>query len=230
MGLTLEVGILADLKGNDADGFEVHSAALERLSAHLVSLGLPPHVEPTDVAVWSAEMIGYTGLQNVRRIAAYLDCDQPLPAPSQRDAAKDPYLEGYYAELEGKLSNALKRLVGSAPQYRRQFDHLIEHGDAEGYYLPIDFPKVLYLSKELRVPGGMVGSVPRLAAELDRIARVLEIPDALAADSEELWQASDSPPADGPLWKRYGRESFGCVVLREGCRRAMAANAALVFT
>jgi hypothetical protein len=230
MGLKLEVGILADLKGRDADGFEAHSAALERLSAHLVLIGLEAHVEPMDAAVWSAEMIGYTGLYDLRRIAAHLDCDQPLPAPSAREAAKDQFLEGYYAELKGKLSNALKRLVGSAPQFRRQFDHLIEHGDAEGYYLPIDFSNVLYLAPELRIPGGMVGSVPRLSAELDRIARALEIPDSLAAESEELWQASDSPPAEGPLWKRYGRESFGCVVLREGCRRAMAANAALVFT
>src|SRR6188768_4061812 len=124
MGLALEVGILAELRDADADRFEYHSAALERLSEQLVSLGLAPHREPTDVAVWSAEMLGYSGLHDVRRIAARLDCDEPLPPPSDRDATKDPFLEGYYAELGGKWSNALKRLVGSVPKYRREFDHL----------------------------------------------------------------------------------------------------------
>jgi hypothetical protein len=89
---------------------------------------------------------------------------------------------------------------------------------------------VLFAHEKLRIPGGIVGSVPRLRDELDRIAKALEIPDSLTLDSEELTQAADSPAKSGELWRRYGRESFGCVALREGCRRAMQANAVLVFT
>jgi hypothetical protein len=53
----------------------------------------------------------------------------------------------------------------------------------------------------------MVGSVPRLLAELERITRRLEIPDQLRADSEQLWEAADAPDPDGELWQRFGRES-----------------------
>jgi hypothetical protein len=76
----------------------------------------------------------------------------------------------------------------------------------------------------------MVGSTPRLLAELERVASALAIPETLTADSEELWAVADGPTAKGELWRLYGRESFGCVVLLEGCRKSMATGAALVFT
>lgn len=94
----------------------------------------------------------------------------------------------------------LARLFGSAPEFRREFDHLIVHSDAQGYYLPIEFDEVLFPPSDLAIPGGMVGSAQRL------------------------------PIPDGETWQRYGRESFGCVALREGCRIAIASGAALAFT
>jgi hypothetical protein len=84
MGLALEVGILADLKEADPEGFEYHAAALARLNRFLESRELPPHCEPDDCEVWSGETIGYSGLHDLRRLAAYLDCDAPLPTPGGR--------------------------------------------------------------------------------------------------------------------------------------------------
>jgi hypothetical protein len=231
MGLSLEVGILADLKANDADGFEFHKAALERLNPFLKSHGLPYHNEPHNCEVWSGQMISYSGLHDVRRIAAYLDAGRPLPPPSDQESSNDPCLEGYFALVERRQLGIFRRLFGAAPAYRREFDHLILHSDAEGYYLPIDFSDVLFPPADLEIPGGgIVGSAPRLLAELDRLALALAIPSRLTADSEELWEAGDAPASDGDLWKRFGRESLGCVTLREGCRRAIAEGAALVFT
>jgi hypothetical protein len=116
------------------------------------------------------------------------------------------------------------------PKFRRGFDHLIVHRDAEGYYLPFDFDEVLFPPGTLEIPGGMIGSASRLLAEIERLAQVLAIPVDTTADSEKLWQVADEPLPEGDLWQRYGRESFGCVMLREACRKAIAAGAALVFT
>jgi hypothetical protein len=73
MGLALAVGVLAELKEVDPEGFEFHAAALERLSRYMKSCNLPLHQEPEDCEVWSGQMIGYSGLHDLRRIAAYLD-------------------------------------------------------------------------------------------------------------------------------------------------------------
>jgi hypothetical protein len=230
MGLDLQVGILADLGEADAEGCEDFAGAFARLRSYLVSLGLSPHEEPRGGDTWSAQMLGYSGLHHVRRIAAYLDCRRPLPKPAAKDDPDDPCLAAYYAATDGRQPGMLKRLFGSAPRFQRRFDHLIDHSDAEGFYLPIDFPRVLLPPDELEIPGSMVGSVPRLLAELEQVAHALEIPESLTAESDELWAAADEPRSTGELWRRYGRETFGCVVLREGCRKSLATGAALVFT
>ncbi len=230
MGLALAVGVLAELKEVDPEGFEFHAAALERLSRYMKSCNLPLHQEPEDCEVWSGQMIGYSGLHDLRRIAAYLDAGAPLPAPATGDSTEDPRIAGYYDSVDGIRPGLLKRLFGPKDTCMRGFDHLIVHGDAEGYYLPTDFHEVLFPPADLEIPGGMVGSSTRLLAELDRIAAALAIPDSLTPDAEELWQAADEPSKGGDLWRQYGRESFGCVTLRHGCRQSIATGAALVFT
>lgn len=37
-------------------------------------------------------------------------------------------------------------------EIERRFDHLIVHSDAEGFYVPIEFPDVLYADEEGRWP------------------------------------------------------------------------------
>lgn len=230
MGLALEVGVLADLKEGDPEGFEYHASALARLNRFLESCELPPHREPEDCEVWSGEMIGYSGLHDLRRLAAHLDAEAPLPAPSRGDGTEDACLAGYYASADARRLGLFQRLFGRKARYRRGFDHLILHGDAEGYYLPIDFPAVLFPPADLEIPGGMIGSAHRLLAELERIALALAIPDSLTPDAEELWEAADDPAEGGDLWQQYGRESFGCVTLRHACRQSITQRAAIVFT
>jgi hypothetical protein len=229
VGLALEVGILADLNKNDAEGFEYHAGAISRLNGFLASCGLPQHSEPTECEVWSGEMLGYSGLHDLRRLAAHFDCQRTLPPPSNGESSEDSTLAAYFAAVEKKRPTLVSRLFRSGPTFRREFDHLIVHSDAEGYYLPHEFEGVLFPPSALQIPGGMVGSVPRLLRELDRLAELLEIPAHLSDGADELWEAADAPSANGDTWKRYGRESFGCVMLREACRRAMSTGAILVF-
>ncbi len=158
-------------------------------------------------------MYGYTGLHCLRRAAAWLESRNELPpTPGDIHAADDPVLRRHY---EG-LSSA-------------RFDHLINHSDAEGYYLPIDFPRVLVPGHELGVLGGMLGSSVRLLAECRKIAEALGIPGDLTETSKELWEAADRQGESDIPWERFGIESFSCVCLMKGCEQSIAHGAALVF-
>lgn len=82
---------------------------------------------------------------------------------------------------------------------------------------------------DTKLPGGMLGSTPRLLAELERLAVELGVPDSLHSQSEELWEAADAQGEGEARWERYGIESYSCVVLREACRKSLESGAAIVF-
>jgi hypothetical protein len=229
MGLSLSVGLLADLKENDAEGYEAFVGYFMEANKLLVAHGLPAHVEPMNAEPWSASLYGYSGLHYLRRLAAHVDSGIGLPSPGGKDSSKDPRLEAYFDNVIGNRSGLLKRLALKHHSFRREFDHLIVHSDAEGFYMPQDFPKVLIPDDKSGIPGAMVGSVPRLLNECDRLARILEIPAHINKDSEELWEAADSQGKGNAVWERYGVESFTCVALRAACRRSLETGAAVVF-
>lgn len=230
MGLALSVGILADLGVNDPEGADYFRETFERLNSHLVMLGMQRHAEPEQCDGWSGEMYGYSGLHYLRRIAAHLDTSGSLPEPGDDSSSSDAVLEDYFADVSKAAPPLIAKLFRKRSQFSRSFDHLILHSDAEGFYLPYDFAQVVFTPERLAIPGGMVGSAPRLCRELDRLAAALEIPERLTSSSEELWEAADSQGSGDAKWQRYGIESFSCVTLREGCRHALQTGAALVFT
>ena len=230
MGLALEVGILADQKKNDAEGFEMFRAQFDDVNKLLAAEGLPRHDEPEDCEIWSGEMIGYSGLHYLRRIAAHIDAGRRLPGPGDGKSSEDELLEAYFGDVTKATPGFLGSLLGKKT-FARQFDHLIVHSDAEGFYLPLEFENVLFSPAGLEIPGGMVGSAPQLLSECERLAKLLEIPADITLLSEELWEASDHSQGEGDtVWEQYGVESFSCVALMEGCRQALKTGAALVFT
>ena len=229
MGLALSVGLLSDLRENDADGYRVVTEYFEAVNKLLSASSLPPHSEPLDVEPWGADMYGYSGLHYLRRLAAYVDSGPGLPPPGDGNSLNDIRLKAYFEAVVGSApAGWLKRLSGR-PRFKRAFDHLILHSDAEGFYLPQDFPQVLFAPEGANIPGGMLGSTQRLLAECDRLARLLEIPEGLTKDSEELWEAADSQGKGDSVWQRYGVESFTCVALQAACRRSLATRAAVAF-
>ena len=60
------------------------------------------------------------------------------------------------------------------------------------------------------------------------MARPATGPD-IDTQNEELWEAADDPPAEGPRWKRFAIESFGCVGLMRACEASMASGASIVY-
>lgn len=230
MGLTLCVGILADLAANDEEGAEVFAGYFAELDRCLAARSLPPHHEPQDGEGWGADMLGYASLHYLRRIAAHLDAGRPLPPPGDRDSAGDPMIAAYGTAVAGGQPGRLARWLGRGPRFARRFDHLLLHSDAEGFYLPADFAEVIVTRGSSDLPGGEVGSVPRLLDECERLAVALEIPDDLDPEDDTLAEATQSQGLGRTTWQRYAYESHACVALREGCRAALRSGAALVFS
>jgi len=228
MGLAVEVGYLADLLANDEEGAESFRQDLGRLNDYLASIGLPPHNEPENCEVCSYDIYGYSGIHYLRRVAAYLDLRGILPPPGGQDASEDKVMEEYYQLAGQQKTGLLGRFFRRAPR-PRTFDHLLLHSDAEGYYLPQEFPSVLFPSESFEIPGGMIGSSWRLRDECERLAAALQLPLGLDPEAEEVWQASASQGQGDLQWQRYGIESFVCLRMYHACERSLERQAAIVF-
>jgi hypothetical protein len=224
LGLSVEVGYLADMLENDEDGAQWFRESMSRLNGFLVSQGLQAHREPEACPVSSYDMCGYHGVHYLRRIAVHLDLRGSLPPPGNDDASEDAVLENYLklAEGPGLLGRFLRR-----PSKPRTFDHLILHSDAEGYYLPQDFASVVSPPASLKIPGGMVGSSYRLREECRRLATALKIDLGEDHDLEANWEAIKAQLEEAN--ERYAVESLICVNLHQACEHSIRHGAAIVF-
>ena len=230
MGLVVEVGFLIDVLQEDpeaADEFREQLAAVNRV---LVANGLPEHHEPEDAEweVLSYDMFGYSGLHYLRRVAAHLATRGSLPLPGDDRAAEDPVLRGYHGRSESKLRRLFKL---RAPDFgtARKFSHLIDHSDAEGFYVPIHFDAVLASTRDTPPAGALLGSSHALVKELEELAAALALPPDLDPESEALWDAADEQGTGDTTWKRYGVVSFTCARLLAAARASIERGAAIVF-
>jgi hypothetical protein len=229
MGLDVCVGILPAVIDSDQEGFEHYQHLFAQVNQALQAEGLPPHHEPIapqpDIP-WFAQMWSYSGLHYLRRIAAYLWADQPLPPPGTyedvRDPMRDPVIDRAYYMLYS-LNHPFAAY------------HLLCHSDSGGFYLPQDFPEVIYADAALGIPGDMIGSAAMLQRECTRIARILEIPPDLDPEDDRVWQAADAQAAETQewrgetLWQHYGIETFTCIRLLRACEIALKSGCAIVF-
>ncbi|NOZ21698.1 MAG: hypothetical protein GXP25_11510 [Planctomycetes bacterium] len=233
MRLAIKVGILADLKSNDSEGYEYYRDQFETINHALATAGLPLHHEPegNPASVWGCDL-PRAAVHGLRRIAAYEAFEYDIPAQGYVEGSRHPVVVDYYREIEGTPLVRLKRLLFRTRRGTLRFQHLMVHSDGEGYYLPLKFEEVIRPDPALRIAGGRVGSSPVLLEECTELADLLEVPEDLAPDSEELWQAVERPDQNegGCRWRRYALESLACVCIMEACRVSIASGAAIVFT
>lgn len=232
MGLALEVGILSDLKLNDDEGYAIYKAEFEKLNRLLLEENLSPHKEPEDIEeeeIFSCEMLGYIGLHHLRRYAAYLALQKPEPKPVNYDDSDDSIIDEYGKLATSQDPEALLELFSKSQTDYLPYQHLILHSDADGFYIPQNFEEVLFSTDDIKVVGGMVGSVHQLYDECTQLADHLEIPMDLDHESEKVFEAAGSPPTEGEKWKRYGIETFHCLRLIRACEASLQNNAAIVF-
>ncbi|MBV8857773.1 MAG: hypothetical protein JOZ02_12630 [Acidobacteria bacterium] len=224
MGLALFVGVPSEIRESDPEYVAYFEQQVEAINGVLESFGLPPHHEPFDVEderTFECEMLGYSGLHYLRRLAAHLALGKELPPPGDDGAASDPVLSDYYRIFDASFARGQ---AAGMP-----FQHLIVHGDAEGYYLPVEFEDVIIPDASLEIAGGMLGSSHALLRECRELAQALELPEDLSVEDERLWLAPDTQGAGETKWERYGVESFTCLRLIRACEASVGTGAAVVF-
>lgn len=209
MGLSITVGILADLAENDPESVEEFEQDFEIINDVLRRHGLAGHQEPTTLPMLD-DRSGVTGLPYsflhrlrryyAHRIASPDEIPPPVAAGEKPDHA--PVLEK----------------IGS-PEH-----HLLWHSDCEGYYVPIDFPKVL---EDRHVAGAGIGSSFRLLKELTLIASPLGIVlhEGKLSDTDACLIAEADEDNGGPYWI----ERLVWLTLYEASRLSIQHRAAIHF-
>ena len=221
MGLAIEVGILADLKTADEEGYEYFVSQFELLNTLLSENGLPRHTEPDDIPVFGCDMYGYSGLHYLRRIAAHLLVRGQVPDPCDDRPNADPIVEECYDEI-GTMQDARSK------EWKR-FDHLLCHSDAEGFYVPIEFDEVLFDFDDLGLAGAQLGSSQKLLSECVALAQKIGMPTEVAPEDGLFHQIIEAQ-GQGDGWHRYGIESYVCIRLIKAAEYSIKHGAAIVFT
>lgn len=212
MGLAVSVGLLADLLQNDPEGAEWLVGSIAVVNRVLEDSGLPVHTEPRElVPVPTRSSIGgfpYSFIHYLRRAYAHGMADpswRATPLPEDSDPSTDAVLE---AETEQFSS------------------HLLCHSDCEGYYVPIDFPEVLF-DESGQLPGGMLGSSQRLMGELIAVAPALCIQLQNGELSDQEASRIDGVSCSG---EGLSREYCSWLALYEAARISIAQKALIAFT
>jgi hypothetical protein len=213
LGLDVKVGVLAG--SNEDENYALYKAEFEILNKVLRAEGVSEHVEPEELAdIFTCDM-SHHAFHCLRRVAAYLALGKPIPPPCSGNATEDPILSlDYWDQLR--------------KDERLKYQHLIDHSDAEGFYVPVDFERPLDTSS-VAADGVLFGSTQRLRAECMDLAHALDMPLAMHYDSEELWMAAEVQ-GQGPLrWQQYAIETFACLRLLAACDASLRTKAAIVF-
>jgi hypothetical protein len=212
MGLSVCVGMLAELLEEDPEGVEWFDASVAAANLLLVDAGLPTHVEPRSLEVdqsrASIDSFPYSFIHYLRRAYAHRAADRTwlaAPLANEVDPCDDPILHA-----EGDMLRS----------------HLLCHSDAEGFYFPIDFAEVLFAGEDSALPGGMLGSSFRLLDELIFVAPALGILlDAGQLSDAEAARVDDLACTGEGLCREY----CSWLALYEAARQSIAFKTAIVF-
>ncbi|ANP45441.1 hypothetical protein ATE48_05680 [Candidatus Viadribacter manganicus] len=237
MGLAISVGMLADLLVNDEEGAEWFEEDIAKLNGVLATAGRSPHKEPRETDSIGIGAYGYTGLHHLRRCAAHLHYVGALPAPLKRDedVTLDERYQTYGAEFESENAGAEPGAFARASS--RQFDHLIMHDDAEGFYVPQDFDRVLIAGDQAY---GWVGSSYALMRECAKLADALQLPADLLANGEgAAFADAIKATAKGGwslfgkgkpiLWREHAIASMLCAKLHAAASHSIRTGSLVVF-
>lgn len=166
-----------------------------------------------------SEQVGpYAVFHHLWRYAAHLEINGTPPSEPGTHPLDDPV---YQIAME-------------KPETR--FDQLLRHSEENGYYYPIDFPKVFQVTPEVSQGGFLkkmfggpkstptpvsFGSAMRLQAELMEMNRFLKVPVREEVPSETY--------ADGIHGDEWGDEKWSWVVLYFMSKKAIQHGQIVVF-
>jgi hypothetical protein len=235
MALSLETGILSDLKSEDVEGYNYFKDQFDKLYEVLKTHEIKSDFkEPEDLdqeEVWSCQMYGYSGLHYLRILAAHIWDEKKVIKPGNEESDEDEAVEKYseyFLKEESSIDVLFSKIGINRNKRKLKFDHLLIHSDAEGFYIPVDFDEVIFNDE---IAGGMVGSTFKLKAELEVLAEWLELDFTLDIDSEEFWLLPEqqNKNKNKEKWKNFGIESHSCMNLLRACEESIKNKCAITF-
>lgn len=221
MSVDLSVGMLDAMRQFDKEGFEHYRTVFRRITELLKQKGLPAYEEPEDLGGrgWYTRLSPPNGLAYLQRLAVYLwwkmdeglpdpgtyEMDNPLHDPAIEFAYEDSYFEPEHRNAKGQ-----------------NFAHLVCHSPRSGFWLPVDFAKVLVDGRT------EYGSSHRLKEACEAVAEAIGLPLEIDAFAPEVQSALEAP-GDGEGWRRYGIEAFNCLLMHRAARLSIELGAAIVL-
>lgn len=212
MGLAISVGVLADLKDNDEEGFAWAQRMFAQVNEFLEDNGVDgwaePHALPDLRRRPHLGSFPYSFLHYLRRAYAHASerPGEPL-APTGEG--------GLTAEDEFLIDDASSMMCS----------HLLCHSDCDGLYVPVRFAEPLFDLDDAGLPGGMLGSSYALLDELRVVAPyigvALEGGELSDAEAQRLYATDDSNPWD--------REHVVFLALWEAATASVTHGTAIVF-
>jgi hypothetical protein len=214
VGLEVSVGVFfTGLLAEDDEYREELRSQFDAINVVLSRNGLPLHCEPEALRperTYSGRIGSYGVLHALRRVAIHLALEGKVPPPlAPGEKAIDALLAGF---CNGTLQSS------------ERFEHLLNHSDAEGFYLPIRFERVLLPEPRDPLPGGPIGSSFMLLRECEDLARALGAP----ADGDEDGADEDLIDEDSCL-PGFASELATARTLLRACRVSVASGAAALF-
>ncbi|WP_405485817.1 hypothetical protein [Nocardia sp. NBC_00511] len=215
MGLAVATHVYADAleSGEYPDELEDHRSQLRALNELLIAENFPPHQEATTRGPATARnhlgSVPYSFVHYLRRAYAHAH-ENPTEPVTPTEPGEDPAAD--------KAVDTLTYMFES---------HLLCHSDCEGYYVPVDFPDILFPEDDLGLPGGMVGSSQALLRELHYLAPFLGITltDGELPDTEIARIHAETADDEHPLY----RELVTWLLLHEAARVSVANNTLITF-
>jgi hypothetical protein len=219
LSLNVSVGYLADLRecnpGDPTVGREY--AAIRRI---LKKHGIEGYEEPEQLDNgWCACVTPSNGIAFLQRFASYFPLDDDAtadewPVPGDDETMGNPLEDDMYEDAVSLLEC-------------HPFQHLILHSCRHGYWVPVDFPDVIFPGRRTGID--MLGSSVRLLKECDELAKLLRLPRGLKFDDPDLLDALNHRGRTKPRWKKYGIESYNLVMLRTACQVSLKTGAAVTI-
>jgi len=219
VSLNVSVGYLADLLEYNPGEPDVRKE-FDAVARILRKRKIQGYKEPEQLDDgWCARVTPSNGIAFLQRFASYFPLDDDAtadewPTPGDPETMDNPLEDEMYYDACSMLEF-------------HPFQHLILHSCRDGYWVPVDFPDVIFPGRRTGI--NMLGSSVRLLKECDELAALLKLPRRLKFDDPDLLHALDNPGKSKTRWKKYGVESYNLVMLRTACQVSIKTGAAVVL-
>ena len=218
MSVLLHVGYLDEMRRcGPTDQFPDMQRKFAAVNQALRAAGVAEHEEPSRIrgGSWGFKLYPENGVAFLQRFAAYF-CEDEVdewPPPGDPATMENP--------LDDEMWEEACYMLDLLP-----FQHLILHNSTWGFWVPVDFPKVIFPDEKLGI-GGQLGSSVRLKAECEELAKILRLPLDLDPEGEAVQEAKFNPGKSRTRWKKYGVESHNLLGLHRACQKSITLGSAI---